>query len=122
MVIQYTCDSSLTTPLDPALAVALWDGGNTNTATAPASITDVPTSNYLTGHHESEAWYWECTQRDRNWWLFHADQGMGGNDATHTRQNNNGNQHGLECVEERDYYPYWTPTYALSLSLLVSCS
>jgi len=117
MLLQYTCDTVSTganTYTDAAQTVRLWDGGNTNTPTAPSSFADtLPGAlpqNLLRGHHESEAWYWECSNRFRNWWLFHADQGMGGDDATHTRQNNNGNQHGLECPEERDYWPYWTPT------------
>jgi hypothetical protein len=95
-------DSSVT---DPAMQVILRDGLNTQTPDEPNSITDIPTSNAIRGHHESEASYYECKRRNRNKGLFHADQYLNGNSAIYTRQNNNGNRRGLECVEERDYYP-----------------
>jgi len=62
------------------------------------------------GHHESEMYYYECTKRSRNLGLFTADQRLSGKTAKYTRQNKGGNKSGLECPEERDYYPYWSPS------------
>jgi hypothetical protein len=64
------------------------------------------------GQHENLKWYSECTTRYRNQGLYTADQifGTTRETAKHTRQNNAGNRYGLECPEERDYYPYWHPT------------
>jgi len=103
----------------------MMDGGNTNTPNEPTSFTDIATTitdnnNNLFGRHESEWYYYMCTVRQRNYHLFHADQGLGGSTTIFTRQNNNGNQHGLECVEERDYYPWWNPTPWIDVAYLTS--
>lgn len=72
--------------------------------------------NFLYGMHEPYEYYQMCKGRDRNLGLFIADrESQGGlnenrRSAIYTRQNNNGNRHGFECTEERDYYPYWGPS------------
>ena len=62
------------------------------------------------GMHESYDFYQLCQRTERNKGLYTADQRMRRNDARGTRQNPNGDRRGLECPEERDYYPYWRPT------------
>eukprot|EP00854_Cymbomonas_tetramitiformis_P008539 gene8539-10135_t len=88
MILQYTCSS------------VLRDGTNTNT---PNTNND----NGNTGRHESRTYYTACTSMTRNKGLFTADQKLNGNSAKYTRQNPNGARSGLECPEERDYYPWW---------------
>jgi hypothetical protein len=126
IIIQYMCETpgqGGQTPTltayggDYALNVYLYDGGNTNTPDEPNSATDVTSfstyqsnNNNQRGRHESEGWYYECKTRSRNKGLFFADQNPGGQTAIITRQNPNGNRRGLECPEERDYYPYWVPS------------
>ena len=73
------------------------------------------------GLHESLTWYDMCRYREANNGLFTADQNLAQerfsrfdkkrySSARITRQNPGGTQRGLECPEERDYYPYWEPT------------
>lgn len=62
------------------------------------------------GKHENWNDYYTCKHTERNRGLYWADQTTNGNDARFTRQNENGQRRGLECGEERDYYPYWRPT------------
>jgi hypothetical protein len=107
IVIQYMC----TDTTDPTVALRDGDGSTTDT------IEDDPVNynklgadgRYVYGMHESYAYYQSCKNRFRNKGLFLADQNLNGQDARYTRQNNNGNQNGFECPEERDYYPYWAP-------------
>merc|ERR1719502_348130 len=115
IVIQYMCNDGAGVPpgvLDATDAAAatgtgqgpLRDGTNNN-----APDPDNPQANR--GLHEPTAFYQACENRERNKGLYTADQNLGNaNDATRTRQNPNGARSGLECPEERDYYPYWAPS------------
>eukprot|EP00343_Euplotes_focardii_P007404 CAMPEP_0205821278 /NCGR_PEP_ID=MMETSP0206-20130828/6313_1 /ASSEMBLY_ACC=CAM_ASM_000279 /TAXON_ID=36767 /ORGANISM="Euplotes focardii, Strain TN1" /LENGTH=641 /DNA_ID=CAMNT_0053116635 /DNA_START=27 /DNA_END=1952 /DNA_ORIENTATION=+ len=113
-VMQYMCESA-DSVTDPGMQVRLRDGGNTNTPNAANAANQVDTTrqandNNQRGRHESEGYYFECTKRSRNKGLFLADQNVKGQSAQYTRQNPNANRRGLECPEERDYYPYWSPS------------
>ena len=61
------------------------------------------------GRHETLAYYLKCARRERNRGLFMGDVAsvLGGNSSRYTRQNAGGQRSGLECPEERDYWPYW---------------
>jgi len=59
---------------------------------------------------ESYDYYQLCQRTERNKGLYTADQLINRNDRRGTRQNPNGNRHGFECPEERDYYPWWAPS------------
>jgi len=117
LVFQYMCNTPPLTPDQPLsdIAVTLKDGGNTNTPDEPNSFSDITATaanndNNQRGRHESETFYYNCKRRQRNYGLFHADQNLNGYTSRFTRQNNNGNRRGLECPEERDYYPWWNPS------------
>ena len=71
------------------------------------------------GNHEPVQWYLDCRARDRNKGLFTADQNVD-DDATDTRQNPNGGRSGTECAEERDYFPYFSPTPWRDIVVLTS--
>jgi hypothetical protein len=75
------------------------------------------------GRHESAQSYLNCAARQRNQGLFIADQNLNADNevnAIYSRQNTNGNRHGLECPEERDYYPYWAPTEWVDAAILTT--
>lgn len=123
MVLQYMCGSNQANPL-----VRIRDGVTTNTIPATeAGATDVTGTELTFGMHEPLQHYLDCTVRDRNMGLYIADratqgglQGNGRRAAIYTRQNNNGNRNGLECPEERDYYPYWHPSPWKDIAILTT--
>mmetsp|Transcript_40605 Transcript_40605/g.100340 ORF Transcript_40605/g.100340 Transcript_40605/m.100340 type:complete len:922 (-) Transcript_40605:60-2825(-) len=142
MVIQYACEDTL----DPAGAFR--GGAKTNSAGNPrpdlvhigaprdgtprdendAATDTIPTARdqgiantvetRRFGMHENSDYYAACTARARNAGLFTADQNVRRRDARGTRQNPNGNRNGLECPEERDYYPYWAPNPWIDVAVL----
>ena len=72
------------------------------------------------GMHESYDFYQLCQYTERNKGLYTADQKMGRNDQRGTRQNPNGNRRGLECPEERDYYPHWQPSPWVDIAVMTN--
>eukprot|EP00981_Chlorochromonas_danica_P006129 scaffold1290_cov248-Ochromonas_danica.AAC.14 len=70
------------------------------------------------GMHESYDYYQLCQKTERNKGLYTADQSVNRNDRRGTRQNPNGNRHGFECPEERDYYPWWAPSPWIDIAVL----
>ena len=70
------------------------------------------------GMHESHSDYAYCRARERNGGLFLATQKLKGRSAIYTRQNNDGSRYGLECPEERDYWPYWSRSSWKDIAIL----
>jgi len=112
MVIQYMCEDK-----DADAFHKIRDGTTTDTIPDDSNgPTAMDGNDYEFGMHEPYEWYQACKSRNRNKGLFIADREEEGGlndgraDSRFTRQNNNGNRHGYECPEERDYYPYWAPT------------
>ena len=70
------------------------------------------------GMQESNDYYQVCQRTERNKGLYTADQVINRNDRRGTRQNPNGDRHGYECPEERDYYPWWAPSPWIDIAVL----
>jgi hypothetical protein len=70
------------------------------------------------GMHENYDYYQRCQRTERNKGLYTADQNVRREDQRGTRQNPNGNRQGLECPEERDYYPWWHPSPWIDIAVL----
>ena len=121
LVIQYMCNDGAGPYSSPTLRDGLEFSRVDGTAGGPQG--QAPSAGRANesqrGLHESLAWYEDCKARERNKGLYIADQNLGGgrDRATNTRQdrgapaqNNDNDREGLECPEERDYFPYWHPT------------
>jgi len=117
LIIQYSCDSLPEASLPAAVLPGverLVNGGNTGKPKPPTTQADIATVKAandaaLYGRHETEQYYYNCMKRSRNKGLFTSTATLT-DFATSTRQNPTGTQAGLECPEERDYYPYWSPS------------
>jgi len=121
MVLDWTCD---TVPIDDTTftgqkingqRIQLKNGLNTGTPQDANGLQNVKNTmdnndNNDRGRHESEEFYTMCKSRERNKGLFTADQKLHGNKQINTRQNPGGTRRGLECPEERDYYPWTYPS------------
>jgi len=99
------------------------DRDDSATDTIPDSIAaaipdSVETRRY--GMHESVGQYELCQRTERNKGLYTADQSVRRSDARGTRQNPQGNRRGLECPEERDYYPHWAPSPWIDIAVLTN--
>mmetsp|Transcript_10059 Transcript_10059/g.10870 ORF Transcript_10059/g.10870 Transcript_10059/m.10870 type:complete len:992 (-) Transcript_10059:478-3453(-) len=93
---------------------AATDTINDDEASAIPSTTE--TQRY--GMQESYDYYQLCQYTERNKGLYTADQQVNRDDRRGTRQNPNGNRHGFECPEERDYYPWWAPSPWIDIAVL----
>ena len=109
-ILQYSCEGDM--------GVNIRNGhpqnanGNTCTQTIPEKTDrsmeeDEGEDPFKYGKNEEFTYYQRCKERERNPFLFTADQNLKGKSAMYTRQNPNGDRYGFECPEERDYYPYW---------------
>lgn len=107
------------------------DGDNTNDEATTRiggnngnNLGDIDTANLQDGRYgyqETYESYRMCATTERNKGLFTADQEMGNRDtAQYTRQDNDGTRYGLECPEERDYYPYWRPSIWHDIAIITS--
>lgn len=106
LILQYMCGP--------------WVRDGTRDDTAPNNIDTLsPTEQLEYGYHETVQYFRDCNNRQRNKGLFIADQNIG-ESAVNTRQNDGGNRRGFECDEERDYYPYWHPTFWRDIAVLTS--
>ena len=114
IILQYMCKEEIRD------SVPLNINGNTCTETIPLLSDDNLANPFKYSKHESLDSYLNCQKRTRNANLFTADQILRGKSSIYTRQNANGDRYGLECPEERDYYPYWGQSDWRDIAVLTS--
>jgi len=125
LVIQYMTDYDSNNPTAAAFLSAaekqnglkLRDGTAT---TSPANNNNSDQTQSI-GLHETRSFYNDCKTTQRNGGLFTSNQAVQNNiGETSTIQNAAGNQSGLECPEERDYYPWWQPSPWKDVALITT--
>ena len=121
-ILQYACETELGKNVRDGHPQT--NQGNTCTERIPEENDNVLNAAGINiskfGLHEDYDYYERCISKRRNINLFTADQKLKGKNGIFTRQNPNGNRHGFECPEERDYYPYWGESNWKDIAILTS--
>jgi len=111
LILQYMCDDKIR------------DGSTTQTIPTNIALCEFYDCDRdrRYGMHEDLTFYQQCSYRARNKGLFTADQNLKKRERSkNTRQNPGGTRRGLECPEERDYYPYWHPSPWVDIAVMTN--
>ena len=114
---HFRSDTNIASPRDGVPINALDAATDTIPDNEASAIPNSATTRRY-GMHESYDHYKLCQHTERNKGLYTADQNIRRQDKRGTRQNPGGNRRGLECPEERDYYPWWHPSPWIDIAIL----